>query len=146
VARRGGGGDRDARCACHRDRRRADGARLADLRSGGGAAPPRGVFLPAMSFAEDVARHDLEQRLTRVEQQAADYRRERDLLRQAVKARDAELAELRARLGILEAVDALNPRPPRWTVRSGRAVRHHAILASVRSETHWDEVGRAEEV
>lgn len=99
-----------------------------------------------MSFAEDAARHELEQRLTRIEQQAADHRRERDLLRQAVKARDAELAELRARLGILEAVDALNPRPPRWTVRSGRAVRHHAILASILSDTHWDEVVRAEEV
>jgi hypothetical protein len=98
-----------------------------------------------MSFADDAKRHDVTDDAAKLDRALSQQRSLHERTKSLLKSANTEVWELRQRLGILEAIEAQNPRPPKWTVRSGKAVKHHAILTTILSDSHWDEVVRGSE-
>ena len=66
-------------------------------------------------------------------------RRENDRLKARAKQLDDRLAEALGRLAVLEGVDALDPKPPRWLMPRKPGPRH-ALVVAMLSDCHWDEV------
>lgn len=81
-----------------------------------------------------------EARAAEVERRLADVRRERDTARQALKASQAELEALAARLTLVEQITDLHPSPPRWLTPKRKASAHHATVTTILSDMHFDEV------
>lgn len=82
----------------------------------------------------------------RLERTLADTRRDRDSYRIRYQSAVAEVHALSQRLSLIEDVQRVNFRPPKWTTRTGRTVKHHATVVSILSDTHWDEVVNPAEV
>lgn len=100
-----------------------------------------------MSFADDArSRVEIITAAAEYERRLASMHSNLERHKTLLKVTNAENAELRKRLGILEAVDVQKPKPPKWTVRTGKAVKHHAILTTILSDSHWDEVVQLVEV
>jgi hypothetical protein len=78
-------------------------------------------------------------------QRAHSLRRENDRLRQAIKAREQELEEAYGRLAVLEGVDSLDPKPPKWTVPK-KPRSSSTVVVAMLSDCHWDEIVRPEDV
>lgn len=72
-------------------------------------------------------------------------RRENDRLKLRIKAAEEQLAATLQRLDVLEGVDRLDPRPPKWTTPK-RPRSSSAVVVAMLSDTHWDEIVRPEDV
>jgi hypothetical protein len=72
-------------------------------------------------------------------------RRENDRLKARLKAADDQLAAALQRLDVLEGIDRLNPRPPKWTTPKRPRSGEVAVVAML-SDTHWDVIVRPEDV
>lgn len=65
----------------------------------------------------------------------------------ALRERDEELADVRQRLGVYEALDAATLAPPKWLVPTARKKQaHKAIPSLLLTDIHWGERVRPEEV
>jgi hypothetical protein len=85
--------------------------------------------------------------LARRDHQLAEVRRERDSARQALKNAEAEHDAMAARLALVEQIADLDPRPPKWlTPRKTKTTAHHAIVTTILSDSHFDEVVNPDEV
>ena len=72
-------------------------------------------------------------------------RRDMDRLKAVNKGLRDQLEEAYGRLAVLEGVDRLNPRPPKWTVPK-KPGSSSAVVVAMLSDTHWDIVVRPEDV
>jgi hypothetical protein len=79
------------------------------------------------------------------EHAAAELRRQLAQERRRTKQLEEDIARLRRHLGILERVAAASPRPPRWLARRSSG-GNHATPCLLVTDTHFDEVVRADEV
>jgi len=75
----------------------------------------------------------------------ASGRREVERLRERLKNTERALADAVERIGVLEAVDSLNPSPPKWT-QPHKPKSSSAIVLAMLSDCHWDEIVRPEDV
>lgn len=81
-----------------------------------------------------------------LERKVAQARRERDVARVALKQLNLEHGDLVARLGLIEKIEDLDPAPPKWLAPKRKAKGSKAIVCSILSDSHFDEVVRPEEV
>lgn len=81
-----------------------------------------------------------------LENRVAAARRERDSARSALRQAQNEVNDLSARLGLIEKIEDLDPSPPKWLAPKRPKSGHHAIVTSILSDCHFDEVVRPEEV
>jgi hypothetical protein len=74
--------------------------------------------------------------------------RDNRTLRVTLHARDEELAEVRKRLGVFEALDAAALSPPTWLMPPKRKAKdpHHVIPSMMLTDVHWGERVRSEEI
>lgn len=77
--------------------------------------------------------------------QLAEARAERDRVRARADRQALELAELRNLLDLHDAVTAAKPRPPKWLAPK-KSGGQKAIVCTILSDLHFDEVVRPEEV
>jgi hypothetical protein len=82
-------------------------------------------------FEESVAHHSI--------------RRQNDRLKAELKQRDDQLAQALGRISVLEGIDNLNPKPPKWALPKKRKP-NAAVVCAILSDTHWDEIVRQEDV
>lgn len=68
-----------------------------------------------------------------------------DRLRSELKSKEDALEDALDRLAVLERVDRLNPKPPKWMLKKRPKVSE-AIVVAVLSDCHWDEIVRPEDV
>lgn len=66
-------------------------------------------------------------------------------LRAEVKAAQAELDDALGQLRVLEGIDRLDPRPPKWTSPRKPGPRQ-AVVVAMLSDTHFDEIVRPEDI
>lgn len=92
-----------------------------------------------MTFGDDVAGDDHDDRV-------AELRHERDRQKARADRLALEVAELRRLLDFHDAVAAANPRPPKWLTPKRRKGDHRAIVCTVLSDLHFDEVVNPAEV
>ena len=91
-------------------------------------------------FAADL---EVTKELVAAERSADNALRERDKWKARASVLAERLEEVERLLGIHEAAGSL--KPPKWTVPA-RPKKHHAIIASILSDLHFDEVVRPEEI
>jgi len=74
--------------------------------------------------------------------------RDNRTLRVTLHAREEELAEVRRRLGVFEALDAAALSPPKWLVpaKRKRGDSHKVIPSMMLTDVHWGERVRPEEI
>jgi len=73
--------------------------------------------------------------------------RDNRTLRGTLHAREEELAEVRRRLGVFEALDAAALSPPKWLVPPKRKRGAHKVIPSMMlTDVHWGERVRSEEI
>lgn len=87
-----------------------------------------------------------ERALAALEHKVAEARRDRDSARLAVKQLTTERDTLAARLGLVEQIADLNPKPPRWLTPKRKPSAHHATICTILSDTHFDEVVNPDEI
>ena len=78
-------------------------------------------------------------------QQVAKLRRELDRTRVLLRQRDEQLEEALGRIAILEGVDALDPRPPKWPSPK-RPKSDATVVVAMLSDCHFDIQVRPEDV
>ena len=66
-------------------------------------------------------------------------------LRSDLKAAQSALDDALGRLAVLEGIDRLDPKPPKWTSPKKPGPRQ-AVMVAMLSDTHFDEIVRAEDV
>lgn len=66
-------------------------------------------------------------------------------LRADLRATQAELEDTLGRLALLEGIDRLDPQPPKWASPRKPGPRQ-AVMVAMLSDTHFDEIVRAEDV
>jgi hypothetical protein len=76
---------------------------------------------------------------------AAASRRDTDRLRSQLKAAEDALDAAVGRLAVLEGIDRLKPRPPRWALKK-RPRTGEAVVVAMLSDCHFDEIVRPEDV
>lgn len=72
-------------------------------------------------------------------------RREVDRLKSRLKASEEALDSALSRLDVLEGIDRLSPKPPKWTLKK-KPKTGDAVVVAMLSDCHWDEIVRAEDV
>lgn len=75
-----------------------------------------------------------------VYEENAEIARSNRVLRQAVRDREEELAAVKKRLDVYEALDAAQVAPPKWlTPKARKGERHLAIPSLLVTDIHWGE-------
>lgn len=99
-----------------------------------------------MSIDDELAAAQTAQVAAGLENKVAAARRERDVARTGLRHATQELNELNARLSLIEQIEDLDPRPPKWLSPKKPSRGHHAITATILSDSHLDEVVQPAEV
>ncbi len=78
--------------------------------------------------------------------QLADVRRTLSASNAALKKSRVRVDELEQQLEQLTTIVALNPKPPKWQLKPRRQSGHHAIVTTVLSDMHFDELVNPDEM
>jgi hypothetical protein len=100
------------------------------------------VTKPLADFADDEETRRAADDAARA---VAHARRQRDSATKAVKALEAENAELLRVVDLFGRLDGADPRPPKW-LSPAKPKAHHGTLLLLLSDLHFDEVVRPAEV
>lgn len=93
--------------------------------------------------AEVLAAHRL---VSRLEVQLAEARREKAAARSAVRELTTRVEEAEAVASVFADADASTLDPPAWVAPKKKASEHHAILTTILSDAHFDEVVNPDEI
>jgi hypothetical protein len=93
-----------------------------------------------VALADDLAADAEAETLAGFERRLADLRRDRDSARVALRAAQAETSELRHHLGLIDRVNSQTPAPPKWQTPKRPKAGNRAIVTTILSDMHFDEV------
>lgn len=75
----------------------------------------------------------------------ASKRREVDRLKLRLKSSEEALEDALGRLAVLESIDRLKPRPPKWMLKK-KPRKDEVVVVAMLSDCHWDEIVRPEDI
>lgn len=99
-----------------------------------------------MTLSDDLSHGECLSRHADLERDVAAARRDRDAARHALRESETQNSDLLSRLSLLEAVEDLNPQPPKWLAPKKTKTAHQATVVAMLSDCHFDEVVNPDEV
>lgn len=99
-----------------------------------------------MGLADRVQAEEADQAAAQAERATAAARRDASSARAALKISDARVEELTAELNILSGIADLNPSPPKWLAPARPKAGNRAIVTTLLSDLHLDEVVNPDEM